>query len=93
MHIELRENLTKVSEDLKQRMYGQLNKAWSSLAEFTKMPRVLTSNTINSNQNEIESADSDGNISNNNDQDSPLNQSIVSYFLCLYISKTYNLTK
>ncbi len=47
MHLELRENLTKVSEDLKQRMYGQINKAWSSLAEFAKLPKVLTPSTSN----------------------------------------------
>ena len=67
MHIELRENLTKVSEDIKQRMYGQLNKAWSSLAEFTKLPRVLTSSMVAADQNQSSSNSSLSSSNQNND--------------------------
>lgn len=45
LHIELREGFTKVSVDIKQRMYGQITKAWSSLAEFAKMPAITASQT------------------------------------------------
>ena len=43
LHIELREGLTKVGVDIKQRMYGQITKAWSSIAEFAKIPAITTS--------------------------------------------------
>ena len=65
MHIELRENLTKVSEDIKQRMYGQLNKAWNSLAEFTKLPRVPR--CLSDQNNLISSNLNSDNLNQNND--------------------------
>lgn len=41
LHLEIKENITKVSEDLKQIMYGQFKNAWSSLSEFAKLPKSL----------------------------------------------------
>ena len=42
LHLEIKENITKVSEDLKQRMYGQFKNAWSSLSELAKLPKTMS---------------------------------------------------
>jgi hypothetical protein len=56
-HLELRESLTKV-EDLRQKMYGQLKNAWSSLAEYAKLPKIASETGMSA---QIEAASSSTN--------------------------------
>ena len=51
MHLELKENLTKVGEE----MYGQIKSAWSSLTEFAKFPMLGSNVAAGSNRLAIES--------------------------------------
>ena len=57
MHLELMENFQKVSVDFKQKMYGQFKNAWSSLAEFTKIPAKSGAPAIESAKEEAETSE------------------------------------
>ena len=68
MHIELREGLTKVGEDLKQIMYGQIKNAWASFAEFTKSPKPSVSMIEAANaENKTDHAEQAAETSNKNE--------------------------
>lgn len=43
--LELREGLTKVGVDLKEKMYGQIKSAWTSITELAKLPILGNAST------------------------------------------------
>jgi phospholipase DDHD2 len=46
MHIEIRENFSKVTEDIKNKMIDQVNNVWTSITEFRNLTSGLALNAI-----------------------------------------------